>query len=224
LKEHSSIFVHCSTQRLEAKSNATWTSFTETTYCQCNNYNQYDRECKNDDEFVNQFWCDSKDMSPIKRQRCETCLTWQESDYAYNENYYELNGEASYDYSSYYQSKRSVKAKKTCGAEHFEVDFGRYCPCEIPVEHRPENCHSPCHGISDVPEAYVELGSSSEILARTAGVGKLVLLGVLGACFVGCLVIFWCKHEKSKKSLKREEEPMVRGNTEYAEYAEQVKK
>ena len=137
MKEHSSVFVHCFTQRLKAEPNSTWTSFTETVYCQCNNYNQHDRECKNGDEFVNQFWCDSRDMSPIERQRCETCPTWQESDYAYNENYYELNEDVSYDYSSNYQSKRSVKAKKTCGAEHFEVDFSRYCPCEIPVEYRP---------------------------------------------------------------------------------------
>ena len=166
LKKDSSIFVHCATDRLEAKLGATWTSFTETTYCQCNSYKQFDRpwgssellfdfktiqafsltflvwkfswflirECKTDTEYVNQYWCDPKDLSPIKLQRCESCEVL--SDYAYNENYYELE-DVAYDYYSYGRKKRSTKVEKTCGSEHFEVDFSRYCPCEIPLEHRP---------------------------------------------------------------------------------------
>lgn len=74
-------------------------------------------------------------MSPIRRERCANCE--EQSSYAYNENYYDLEDLLYDDYYSYSRKKRLTKKKKTCGAEHFEVDFSRYCPCDIPVEHRP---------------------------------------------------------------------------------------
>ena len=94
-----------------------------------------------------------------------------------------------------------------------------------------ENCHQPCHKIQDSPVVHVDLGSPAGNIAETstviiiitdkneicldnsipkAGVGKFVLLSLLAACFVGCLLIIWCKYRRKNngKNLK-EEEPMV---------------
>ena len=69
------------------------------------------RECKAGKIYENQFWCGEEDMSPMKIVNCEKCAHLD--DYAYNTNYYDVEDDYSYGYSSsssndYYQVSESL--------------------------------------------------------------------------------------------------------------------
>ena len=110
--------------------------------------------------------------------------------------------------------------------------FIKFFLCYLPSLDE-ENCHSPCHGLENPTEVHVdvELGFSagnklkssiiylswnevlitvSESSTDKATVGKLLLTSFLGACFIGFLVLIWCKFRQGgSKNIQKEEEPMV---------------
>ena len=88
---------------MKSQVKSTWTEYETELLCRCGEQQQSYRECKSGKNYVNQFWCNSNDMSPFKLNQCEQCQ--QLDDYAYNDNYYIDQDSSDYsDYSSSYSS------------------------------------------------------------------------------------------------------------------------
>ena len=155
---------------MKSEVQSSWTEYETELMCRCGEQQQSYRECKSGKNYVNQFWCNSNDMSPFKLNQCEQCQ--QLDDYAYNDNYYIVEDSSDYsDYSSssyssstsdsssaydvsmtqflvlfiFDKPKRRKRDNDQCSFTSFDVDYAEYCPCEIPKKHRPQNCHVPCH-------------------------------------------------------------------------------